>query len=198
MVLLLLSGLLMFGCSDPLTQTCEEAEMPTVSEVVPEDQIVLPTKSVLLLDYSGSMHAIYPAKRDSVSPSEPYFFEVSAFADILASWLDTGTPAGQTNQFEIVLFNDLPYNFDPQTRKISKFSSLTHPLNLGDASKEDIKTWIQATPPNPYRTAAKPIAPNGGLTQIKGALQSVVNATTEDVVIWLLTECYSNVTFTLQ
>ena len=49
----LLSGLLMFGCSDPSAQTCEEAEMPTVSEVVPEDQIVLPTKSVLLLDYSG-------------------------------------------------------------------------------------------------------------------------------------------------
>ena len=190
--ILLLSGLMIFGCSDPLTQTCEEAEMPIVSETIPEDQIALPTKSVLLLDYSGSMHAIYPEKRSSVSPSEPYFFENAAFADVLALWLDTSSPSGQANQFEIVLFNDLPYNFNPQTKKISKFASLTHSLNLGDASKEDIKTWIQATPSNPYKTAAKPIAPNGGLTQIKGALQSVVDATTEDVVIWLLTDNVSD------
>ena len=177
-------AMFLWGCSAPLVQHCDNVEMPAVSEIVPEEQVQLPTKSVLLLDYSGSMHAIYPEKRGA----EPYFFEVASFANVLASWLDSSTPAGSKNDFEIILFNDLPYNFSPNDSAISSFHPLTFPLNLGDATQENIKAWLTSIPANPYQTHAKPIAPNGGLTQIKVALQNVVNVSQDDMIIWLLTD----------
>ena len=178
----------LIGCSDPLVQRCEEAEMPTVSETVPEEQVELPTKSVLLVDYSGSMHAIYPAARNSVSPTEPYFFEVPGFSDVLASWLDTGTPAGQKNQFEIILFNGKPYKFDADSGRTSRFKSLSFPLDIGSANQATIKSWIDKIPDNPYEAGVADPNNSGNTTKIKEVLQSVVSSTQDDVVVWLLTD----------
>jgi hypothetical protein len=180
----------LFGCSDPLVEECENVEMPLVSEFLPEGDVILPTKTMLLLDYSGSMHAIYPDSRSSASPIEPYFFELSGFSDVLASWLSTSTPTGDKHDFEIVLFNGKPYKFNAVNGRTSRFKNLSFPLDIGSAKESEIKSWIDAIPDVPYSSAAGIANPNnsGNTTKIKEVLETVVGSINDDVVIWLLTD----------
>ena len=192
-------AMFLWGCSAPLVQHCDNVEMPTVSEVVPEEQVQLPTKSVLLLDYSGSMHEVYPDLRSHFSPIPPFFYGVSGFHNILASLLDSASPAGIANNFEIILFNAQPYSFDPIQHKVSQFRGLTFPLDLGTADQSTITSWLSAIPENPESSDAgvaqvvysHPRGAGNGRnenTQIKEVLQKVVDLSTEDTIIWLLTD----------
>ena len=190
-LLTLIALMLMIGCDDPITSTCPLVDMPKVSDIVPPEQVEMPSKMVFLLDYSGSMYPTW--EQDGASKNKrttPYFYAEKGFSNLLGKWLDKATPVNKDMNMDILLFNNKVYSFRPDTGSIRSFTKLNFSLDVGNAGESTIASWIDKIPDNPYTTFANPgkYGKANDLSKINEALQSILSKADEDTVIWLLTD----------
>lgn len=159
-----------------------------------------PTKTVLLLDYSGSMFGGYgkphkpgcelcvaglDADGSPTRRGQPYYFAVPSFEDLLARWLDAATPQGSRQSLEILLFNARIWRLGAASvEPFTEASQLDFSRPVGSASVSQITGWLRQIPDTPVQfdaAAAK-------TTETEKALRSVLEAIPDEAVVWLVTD----------
>lgn len=159
-----------------------------------------PTKTVLLLDYSGSMFGGYgkPQKPGcgacaaglgpdgrATRDGQPYYFAVPSFEDLLARWLDAATPQGSRQRLEILLFNARVWHLGAAgVEPFTDASQLDFSRPVGSASVSQIAGWLQQIPASPVQLDA--VA--AGSTEAEKALTSVLKSIPDEAVVWLVTD----------
>jgi len=148
-----------------------------------------PRRVILLLDYSGSMYGGYNAEASAgcapCSSRQPYYYEVPAFEALLSDWLDAATPPGSTMDLEILLFNSGLWRLgDGGVEPYSGPQQLTFSRPVSTADSAQIRRWIADIPDDPRTVNADMILS----TDSRGALRSVVQALTDEAVVWMVTD----------
>lgn len=159
-----------------------------------------PVKTILLLDYSGSMFPGYgraaipgchscSAGLDKAGKStrgqQPFYFDQPAFLSLLGRWLDAATPRDIGQGLEIVLFNAQLWRLGQSgVEPFRGGEQLTFERPLGTARSDQIIAWLGEIPGSPYEV--NPAAANS--TESEGALLSMLEAIPDEAVIWMVTD----------
>ena len=166
----------------------------------PPEGMDRPTKTILLLDYSGSMFGGYGRSRvancsacvadlvagEARRNDQIYYYEDPLFETFLATWLAAATPAGSGQDLEILLFNAQLWRLDEMGEVVpyGGFEPLAYPRSVGRATPAEIVDWLHQIPDSPFsvdRSAAN-------TTESRAALQSVIDAIPDEAVVWLVTD----------
>jgi len=192
------------GCSSEAPKKCTNPnfEVPNFDEDGEGKALPTPKRMVVMLDYSGSMCPGWKPKKEEIQDIpdcekcvkkarskclNQFYYGLPDFTDHLAGWLDAASPAGQEMFVEFMLFNNSVWHFDPSKAEAVKFQkqALTFgDYDLGSAGLDQIKTWVDAIPDNPYKVHLTD--PND--TLMKEALMEAIEAVEEDTMIWLITD----------
>ncbi|HYN20586.1 MAG TPA: hypothetical protein VE078_06475 [Thermoanaerobaculia bacterium] len=159
-----------------------------------------PSKMILLLDFSGSMYGGYGRPqvpgcsrcaaglvdgRPSRS-AQPYYVATPEFQEFLARWLDAATPAVGDLGLEILLFNGRVFRLgESGVEPFAPATELRFAQRISQASPEEIASWLQQIPGNPYEV--DPQAPN--TTDSRAGLEAALAAVSDDeAILWLISD----------
>lgn len=159
-----------------------------------------PTKTVLLLDYSGSMFGGYgkpypprcsrcaaglDASGRPVRGGQPYYFAVPEFETLLARWLDAATPGGSRQDLEILLFNARVWRLGAAgVEPFTEAAQLDFSRPVGSVGASQIAAWLRQIPDSPLQVDAAA----ANTTESEKALASVLSAIPDEAVVWLVTD----------
>ncbi len=158
-----------------------------------------PSKLLLLLDYSGSMFGGYGKEQVAGcttcaaglvegKPSrrgQSYYYQVPAFSDLLARWLDAATPRSSGQELEVLLFNAGLWRLgEAGVEPFEDPAQLTFRRPVGTASSDQIAAWLRQIPGSPYDVDRR--APNS--TESSRALRAVLDAVEDEALVWLVTD----------
>ena len=163
-----------------------------------------PKKSILLLDYSGSMYGGYgvvdppqDCEQCAARPREntgkmsrnkqPFFVDTQPFQDLLAQWLAAAVPKGRTMRMEILLYNGRVWRLNDKGKvvELDEDEELTFSRKVKFKDVDKVKGWVQAIPNSPYKVNGR--APN--TTEAAAALERVLSSLGKrESIIWMLTD----------
>ncbi|MEC7985275.1 MAG: hypothetical protein VX278_08930, partial [Myxococcota bacterium] len=193
--------MVLIACSGDPIPKCPDVALEDVvhSETANTESVPLPQKSVLLLDYSGSMCPGWRADAKKVKPIEgcamcdekkgkrclnDFYYGSSQFSEHVAQWIKAASPNSEM-QLEILLFNGKVWCFEPG-KALTEFTSrstLRFPYAVGTHTADEIQDWIDAIPDNPCRATR-----TCGTTLMQEALEKVQSNIDEDTMVWLMTD----------
>lgn len=161
-----------------------------------------PVKSVLLLDYSGSMYGGRNIKEppsnckicnagvgDDGKPQrnkQPYFLATKPFQKLMAEWVSASIPEGTQMGVEILMYNGKTWRLNKKDKVVALGERpLKFERRADSKSQGKIRKWLQAIPDNPYDIDDE--APR--TTEAAQALDQVLKGLgNQEAIVWMLTD----------